>query len=503
MKWLPWLIFALFSFYLVGHNFSAKLGMIDDHEIALFLGGDGKIDITEVPKVIMSTEVGQWGTYLRYRPSYYTLRVIETAIWRDNAQLWYLSRYLMLVVSMWLGWKILSRYFPKVVSYLFVFYVMTMPFWPDLLTRLGPSEIYTLPAILLFVYGCVKNKLWMIALGYMICVGAKENFLVLFPVLLTWVGYQGITKKLTRKELLVILILLIYTVFITGAILVATAKVGADIYGNQISYRYRITKFAWELPSIIRNRQLLPSLVVISGGIIASFMLFFRRGWKACLESPITSHTFLAISLLCFIATQYIFYSNQLPTNMRYDFPGMILFPIVSLTALRLVVVSTRRHVLAPISAVAYVFLACLYLFFIFHRGYTRIQLQAENNAKVTQVFHARLGQAEKVISTHRASSIVFVSRRYIDFEAIVSVSRYLQSMGVSNPISLYFTPQEKMNDPLGNELQGRLIRVMHGESSNDHLFDHFSAYSPSASQLCVTFDEAKPLPDCPVIATF
>ncbi len=162
MRWLPWIVFAVFGFYLIGNNFNAKLGMIDDHEIAMFLGSDGKVSVDEFPKEILKTEIGQWGSYLRYRPSYYTLRVLETALWRDDARLWYLSRYLMLVVSMVLGYQIMIMYFPQIVSYLFIFYIMTMPFWPDMLTRLGPSEMYALPAVLLFVYGLIKNKLWIV-----------------------------------------------------------------------------------------------------------------------------------------------------------------------------------------------------------------------------------------------------------------------------------------------------------------------------------------------------
>ena len=45
-KLLPIVVFAVFGYYLMGGLFSARLGMIDDHEIPYFLGSDGVITIT-------------------------------------------------------------------------------------------------------------------------------------------------------------------------------------------------------------------------------------------------------------------------------------------------------------------------------------------------------------------------------------------------------------------------------------------------------------------------
>ncbi len=260
-KIIPLIVFAIFGFYLMGANFQAKLGIIDDHEIAWLLGPDGRVSIREFVPTLLKTEVRQWGTYLRYRPSYYALRVAETALWKDKATLWYGTRYVIFVVSMLLMYWILSNYVPGIVAYAVIFYVFTMPFWPDLLTRLGPSEIYAVPASLIFAYGILKNRLWMVAIGYAVCVGAKENFLVLFPFLLAWIFCKWKAKKLQKRDWLVTLILTIYTTFIVTAILVATAKAGTDVYGTQISYRYRITKFIWDIPKIIADRHVLPVMI--------------------------------------------------------------------------------------------------------------------------------------------------------------------------------------------------------------------------------------------------
>ena len=469
----------------------------------MFLGNDGKIKITEIPKVIMSTEVGQWGTYLRYRPSYYTLRVLETALWRDNAFLWYLSRYLMLVVSMWLGWRILTTYFPKIVSYLFVFYVMTMPFWPDLLTRLGPSETYAVPAILLFTYGLITNRLWMISLGYVICIGAKENFLFLFPIILGWAGYKAYFKNLTKRELVWVIILTLYTFFILGAILVATSRAGADIYGTKISYRYRITKLLWDIPKITKNKNLFMAAILIGLSAILSIWHGMKQGLTKMITSPIFAHVGLIIILIIVIATQYIFYINLLPSNMRYDFPALLLFPIIDLIVMRLIIVFFARYKygnIVKLSTYGLILLICT--FYIFHTGYTRMQLQSKKNVAITQNFEGQLNMVSKVIKDNPEATIFFISKHYIDYEAIASVSRFLASKNISNKFYLLYTSSRSIDDPM--ELEDRLIGVMYGELGTDGAFDRFTKYTkPSPPCLSIVFGSALPLPECPQIGKF
>src|SRR3989339_1434051 len=100
-KIFPLLVFLLFGYYLLGANFTAKLGIIDDHEVSWFMGEKGKVEITDIPQVLSRTELGQFGEYKRFRPSYYLLRVIETVAWGNNAGAWYFARYLLFVASMY------------------------------------------------------------------------------------------------------------------------------------------------------------------------------------------------------------------------------------------------------------------------------------------------------------------------------------------------------------------------------------------------------------------
>lgn len=495
MKWLPWIVFAVFGFYLVGNNFNAKLGLIDDHEIAMFLGSDGKVSVDEFPKEILKTEIGQWGSYLRYRPSYYTLRVLETALWRDDARLWYLSRYLMLVVSMVLGYQIMIMYFPQIVSYLFIFYIMTMPFWPDMLTRLGPSEMYALPAVLMFAYGMIKNKLWMITVGYLICVGSKENFLILLPILLGWAGFKAYIKKLSNKELIATIVLILYTLLIVGSIVVATASAGTDIYGSSISYRYRITKFVWDIPKIISNRHLLPAILVLIAGIVISF--------KKMKLKIIIKQAMAMVTILLVIATQYIFYINQLPSNMRYDFPALLLFPILDLLALSMIITYFKKSkYIGYIRVSIYALMILIFATYIFRRSYTLVQAQSIKNAAQTRTFNDSLNRAQIKVLENPETGIIFVSERYIDFEPIASVERFLTSRGAKNEFRLYYNPPTTTQDPM--ELDVRLKDVMNGNVGTDHIFDRFTAFREDQKPCyTITFGNATPLESCPEIARF
>jgi len=334
---LPLVIFFGFSYRLLAPNLSAGLSIIDDHEIAMFLGQDGKIKAREVPKLLLETEVGEWGENLRFRPIYYLLRVKEAALFGGRAELWYGARIVYFTIAFYLIYLILSLYFPFILSYLFVFYTLTQPYWPDLLTRLGPSEIYAVPASLLFTFAGIKilrgqstYTYWlMFALGYVVSVGSKENFLFMFPVLLGFALYRFVGRKSKWPEIFIYFLLSIFTLYVAGAIFVATSKVGADVYGTQISYTERLVVFLKSIPVIIKRRHIEPTVVVLALFFFLELkrMVFKRRIGKW--DRNVYHHIIVILTLFLVTMSQYILYNNALPTNSRYDFPALFLFPIM------------------------------------------------------------------------------------------------------------------------------------------------------------------------------
>lgn len=495
-KLVPLLVFAVFGYYLIGGLFSARLGMIDDHEIPYFLGSDGVIKLVDLPKVIGMTEIGAWGEYLRFRPSYYTIRVLETMLWRDNATMWFVTRYVLLVLSMWMGFRIMSQYLPKILSYLFLFYTMTMPFWADILTRLGPSETYAVLALMLFAYGWQFGKSGLLFLGYILAVGSKENMLFLLPLLIIWLVIKIIKKSLTRNEIFGVILSLGFTAWILGGIILATSRAGTDIYGTPISYRYRITRFVWDIPKIIAERSMYFS--VATTFIMAFFAL--AKKYRKLAMAPLVCAAILYIS----VASQYIFYPNTIPSHSRYDYPALVLVRIIDLVAIYGLVRLTSSWRWNKLIRVALLGILGMYTGLgIYRYGYQHTHSRITTVVLATSSFASKI---DTIITTAKKTedmTLVFVSERYIDFEPVSSVLRYLNAKEIRNRIEFRYTPQPMLSDPLGLHLEGRMIGAMNGENKEE-LFSRFSSFSnPAKNCYSITYGDAAPLPACPELARF
>ena len=81
---------AVFSFLLTGRQiFEANWSLIDDHETFYFLGPALHLSLSDVWNTFLTkTEIGSQA--VRFRPSYYLIRLVEIAVWGTNVHLWYL-----------------------------------------------------------------------------------------------------------------------------------------------------------------------------------------------------------------------------------------------------------------------------------------------------------------------------------------------------------------------------------------------------------------------------
>lgn len=505
MKWLPILAFIALAYYLVGANFSARLGIIDDHEIPLFLGQDGKIAVSEIPQVLAGTEVGKWGEYQRFRPSYYGLRVMEAAVWRDNASGWYAFRFLLLVVSLCLGWLILTNYFPPLIAYLTVFYLMTQTYWSDIWNRLGPSEAYAVPAVLMSLYGMMKGKVWMVAAGYAIAVGSKENLLVLLPFLGLFAGLRIWKKLANRNEILIYLLLGLYTIWIVAGIYLGTQKTGGDVYGTSLSLKDRLlTLYSYKRYIIESRNAYLPVLLGVAAAVGAVF-LGYKHGLRTVIRHPLAKPMVTILAIAGVIGSQFIFYNNQLPSNSRYDFPAMTLFPILNLTAVYALIQGLpRKNPWKTVRFFIYGVTAIVLIVLTASRGYSQIRERGRQNAVATQKFAVAVDQATLSLKQNPDSRAIFVSANYWDYEPTVSVARYLESRGVENRFELHYQPLSPADNPLGQELENRMKGVMEGVPDPDRVFTRFSPVT-DAPGLCVSliFGKAQPKADCPLQVNF
>ena len=129
------------TIYVMGRQiWEANWWLIDDHEIFLFLGHRNHLPFSELFSTMLAkTEVGTWQG--RYRPVYYFLRILETCLWGNNVHLWYLTLAVTMAIFIGALWWALSRFLPFWLSLAALIPVITLYFWSDIWTRLGPCEI--------------------------------------------------------------------------------------------------------------------------------------------------------------------------------------------------------------------------------------------------------------------------------------------------------------------------------------------------------------------------
>jgi len=496
-KALPWLVFSLFSFLLIGNNFHAKLGMVDDHEIKLYLGDDNSLSFLELPNTIWSTEVGKWGNTPRYRPTYYGLRITETFLWGDNPVLWYGFRYAILVISMYLCWAALSKYVPSITAYMFIFYIMTGKYWSDIFARLGPAETYALLSSSILAYGISMRNFWLVILGYVLTVGAKENLISLFPIFATWIVLNYKELKSNRSYIVGVVIAIIVTVIVGANVYIYASTNTADIYGNSIGFKDRIIDFVENFKLEIRKYHL-------KFPIILTLMAFFQQIlYKLLFKLKLTSSKIwlkiLSMGLIgIVICSQYLFYNNQIPTNSRYDFPVMILIPL--LTLLTASILSDYFEIM---TSNIYLIYTITLLRTINLQNYYYINSQSQRNAIQSEQFDHEL---RSIINNIKNNTwpLVMVSDNSGDYEPLVSLSRYLFASDIQNTLMIKFIPDPKLDNVLGNMLQARIVKVMNEGSDKKYDFEHFVKYDVSEpSCYAITFRDSAKYTRCDIVGNF
>lgn len=186
------------SYYCFGPNLGSWFGLIDDHETIKYLGPDRVLYVSEMPGFLLDTEVGHPFEARRFRPIYYSLRLIETALWRDNVAIWYGMRMAAFAGFVALMAYYFIKYFGWGMGGALSFATLAAPYWADIFGRLGPPENYTVPAMGLVAFGLSgligtgrsagigSAGRWLALLfGCLIAIGVKENYLFLLP-LLVW-----------------------------------------------------------------------------------------------------------------------------------------------------------------------------------------------------------------------------------------------------------------------------------------------------------------------------
>ena len=466
-KWFKLLLIIgislLVSFYIFGENLKAQWWIIDDHEMMAFLGDDGHLDLKEIPtKLLLDTEVGGIGGKPRYRPSYYFLRLLETSLWGNKPQYFYITRLIICSFFIFVCWLIVKDVVGFIGGFIFTMAVMSFNYWADIYSRLGPAETYAVLGLSLFCFGFYgylkKNKskntklCWFcIFLGAIISIGSKENMVLLaIPVL--WILADSIIRKrLTISQFIFSAAALSFCAFIVFAVLLGISnRGGQDIYATDVSVSSISIVLINEIRTLPYSIIKYYSLTVLMIAISYVFIIFgltittvFQKNAANQIKNNVRKilircAAYLGCIYLIFLS-QRIFYAQGWPTGLRYDFPGKLgeMFTLIFLIGACLQLfneLNVKRFV-----TLSFKFGYCiLFSVLIIQNNYFfESRESARINAQRTNLFTKHINQIKEEVSFHPDYPIVFQSFEVLDYEPIFSTKYFLQANKVPNKIML------------------------------------------------------------------
>jgi hypothetical protein len=476
---------SLFAYYLFGMNFEAKFWLIDDHEIMIFLGEDGKMALSEAPGMLIEeTEVGKFGKFPRFRPSYYSARLFETWLWGNNPSLWYLSRVMMVTLIITIAWYVLAELIGFLPAVPVIAFVFTWPMWGDIFSRLGPAETYAALGLAFFFLGAfliLKDSApnsdnarqylgWLsVMAGTLLAVGAKENFLLLLPIVLILLAVALRHRRTPKSALLSTLVIFACAGLVAYAILSSLSKVGTDIHGQSTGLFYRLS-LVWDIALTVPSVLFLTAIALL----IVMLLWSYRAQDRKALRRP----TWIALVIVsfCYLLLhigQYIFYVGNWPTGNRYDFPGLLYKPVIFITLIWYTVVilqhigvesSVEKGLRAGLLVGATLLVGAL--------TYTSVREVGFLNARQTQNYARKLENVSTILRNDSDSALVIESHFVLDYETIISWGRFLQhANGIENPIFLRIhgyssdSAETPLHENLAIQLEEALLKGERGMS--------------------------------------
>jgi hypothetical protein len=430
-----------------GAALQAQWGIIDDHEIMHFLGGDGKLTVSEIPSLLMQTEVGTWGSYARYRPAYYLLRLLETAAWGMNPMLWYSCRLALVGLAIAIWWKLVSGGLGKLGAGLLCMYTLTFPYWDEFTGRLGPSETYVIVGLPIYIAGVAAavRADWKrsserflanaaILVGALICIGSKENLL-----LLALPSAYLLARAAHRRDGMLLASAagsLFFGAFVAGGILLSVSRTGLDIYDKPVAVGLRLA----EIVAVLRDRHFVTPFSMLVGVTAAVGALSLLPGWTRQQRNVIHRAAFWLVSLCLVFAAQLVYYNANWPvTIMRYGYPGLLYYP-----ASILVLYGLARDMLSEFTsdeaaqvALKASLVASLVVVIVYHEGYAGSIRAMQANVARTREFTSRLERLVARLKQDESLQLVVESSGVRDYEPVFGYPRFLRAYQVWNPMLL------------------------------------------------------------------
>lgn len=487
------LLGLLMSVALLWRVLPAEWSPIDDHEIPKFLGTDWHISLSELPSTALQTEIKNWGASKRYRPIYYSLRLLECWAWGANLGLWYTVRIALLGITLGCSFFIMRRPLGWLAAIALTAFLMTESFWADIWARLGPSEIYCVPGTALFLVGfqllwnfrslspgrvapasALVPGLTALSLGFLMAVGSKENYLILcLPVAVLLVRSLAVRPVLRGVSLVCGLLLTL------GALLAIGIVRGVSTFGHV--YGMSVSVSASSLLRSLIIPEFFPFWVGVALALAATYLMWVRLA-TADRSGVIVSMMrpwmlWMGAGLMTYLS-QVAFFGEPWPTNIRYDFPGVIVPLVFPALLFGLVHKGAEKTGFAPeplriLRGWLVVGLTAL----IVIKGFSSLTGATLRQVSTTKRYTSALQSLVQIASQNPKMPIVMYSSDPFDHEPMIGTSWFLASFRVQNPLYMEIRhAKSSLGDPrrerVSKELQRRSINgwgnVFHPKSELD-----------------------------------
>jgi len=433
------LIAVIFVGGLFGPNLGAKFGLLDDHEIVEYVR-QAHGSFRQFFELVGSSEVGNFGHAVHFRPGYYTIYVTESLVWGANPFLWYLFRFLMCVTFVFACLKIIDRYFGLACALLFVALMFSYAYWTDVWSRLGPGESYCAFGWALFSLGFIElidknppKREWpynlLILFGVLIGAGGKENFLLLMlPLLaLVWIRYRRNTLSVGLA--LVSILSAVYMMVIVIELLLAFSKVKVDVHGEALDMGSRLRL----LGRLVRIPAFYNSLAAF---IIGSIIWLVNRNSSRFgpLRRSVVVLTIIGLCGMFLSLTQIVFYNGNWPAKIRFDFPGMMITPLIVVASATLAT-GVIRSFWSKTPTYFIPLLIAIVSGYTIIQGFQEVRAGSVRNEQLTTDISSKIDLIAKTLKADPNAVLVLENYDAFNYEYLVGIQQFLHFYKVENPI--------------------------------------------------------------------
>jgi len=485
--------------WLLQDNFRAKFGPIDDHETLAWLQGRNRLPITEFFSTLGTTEIGNFGESSRYRPIYYSYRVLTTVVLGDNSNSWYFFVLILFIatttifafaISMWFitAARIQSsafRLFAVVlVPVLASLLLIGLPAWKGIVTRLGPSEllgIFGVTVALAAMHPLMTSSRlrWWIPLltGVFIAIGSKESFLpvALLPVILA----IYLWSRDRRKANLVGFFSIAGALVIAVEIFMASSQGDAGFYGQQ-GETSRLGSTVFNL-FLVLPHYWIPAVVSLSIAIGAwLFLLHQRPAYSGFLVLS------LGLLLVIWLFTDGLAYSGI------YDLPrywiNFHFIKLLSILGSVVLLIATIRRTTGQRRNIGLILLfipgfLVLSQIATLPNTFASIREYSVLNADATVTYQNGLAKVAEKLENPSSTQVLIIAKNSLEWEPIVAISQHVQDL-IPGSHSVAFLLDVDTSEP-----QGGVDAVLSGISQvgSDNIgIVPLDSLNPDAATICV-----------------